>query len=58
LPKFINENSVIIYFKSSKLFKVYKSSQLQNDIRNHLNNDFRKHKDIFEVVPDNLLQKK
>jgi hypothetical protein len=36
---------------------VYKSSQLQNDIHNHLNNDFKKQKDIFEVVPENLPQK-
>lgn len=57
LPKFINENSIIIYFKSAKLFKVYKSSQLRNDIHNHLNNDFRRQKDMFEVIPDNLPQK-
>lgn len=57
LPKFINENSIIIYFKSAKLFRVYKSSQLRNDMHNHLNNDFKKQKDMYEVVPDNLPQK-
>lgn len=57
LPKFVNENSIIIYFKSARRFKVYKSSQIKNDLNNHLRNDFKKEKNMYEVVPDDLPQK-
>lgn len=57
LPKFVNENSIIIYFKSAKRFKVYKSSQIKNDLNNHLRNDFKKEKNMYEVVPNDVPQK-
>lgn len=57
LLEMIDEHSVIVYFKSAKAFKVYKSSQIKSDLHNHINNDFRRNKNMYEVIPDNVPQK-
>lgn len=57
LMEFMDENSIVIYFNSAKTFKVYKTSQIKSDLHNHLNNNFRSKKNMYEVVPDNVPQK-
>jgi len=57
LLKKISKDSIIIYFKSADVFRVYDGSQVTSDLTNHLNADFSKNKDIYEVIPNDLPQK-
>ncbi len=57
LLKKINNNSIIVYFKSANIFRVYDASQISTDLTNHLNGNFRKNKHMYEVVPNDLPQK-
>jgi len=53
----INNNSIIVYFKSANVFRVYDAAQISTDLTNHLNVDFNKNKQMYEVIPNNLPQK-
>jgi hypothetical protein len=53
----INNNSIIVYFKSADVFRVYDGSQISSELTNHLNSDFRKNKQMYEVIPNHLPQK-
>lgn len=53
----INNNSIIIYFKSANVFRVYDATQISTDLTNQLNNDFRREKQMYELIPNNLPQK-
>jgi len=53
----INHNSIIIYFKSANVFRVYDATQIPTDLTNQLNNDFRREKQMYELIPNNLPQK-
>lgn len=53
----VNNNSIIIYFKTADVFRVYDGSQISSDLTNHLNADFKKTKGMYEVIPNNLPQK-
>jgi len=53
----INNNSIIVYFKSADVFRVYDGSQISSELTNHLNSDFKKNKQMYEVIPNHLPQK-
>ncbi len=46
-----------IYFKSAGAFKVYDASRISTDLTNHLQNDFRRCNQMYEVIPNNFSQK-
>ncbi len=57
LIKKINNNSIIVYFKSANAFRVYDASQISTDLTNHLYADFKNNKEMYEVIPNSLPQK-
>jgi hypothetical protein len=55
--KSVEEGSVIVYFKSAQLFKVYKKDDIINLLDGQLRTDYKHIQDSYEVIPKNSEQK-
>ncbi len=53
----INNQSIIVYFKTANSFRVYDASKISTLLTNHLSADFRRDRQMFEVIPNHLPQK-
>jgi len=57
IVKAVGEGSVIVYFKSAQLFKIYKKEELDTLLGGQLRTIYRRINQSFEVVPDLAKQK-
>lgn len=57
LLSLIDANTIVIYFQAANVFRVYDASQIPTDLTDHLNSDFRRNKQLYEFVPNNMPQK-
>jgi len=55
--KSVEEGSIIVYFKSAQLFKVYKKDDIINLLDGQLRTDYKHIKESYEVIPKNSEQK-
>jgi len=57
IVKAVGEGSVIVYFKSAQLFKIYKKEELDTLLGGQLRTIYRRISQSFEVVPNQAKQK-
>lgn len=53
----LHENAIVIYFKSADLFRVYTPEEFETKFTYRINAEYRRSKDIYEVVNNSHPQK-